>query len=161
MALIAVPPPSSPSSLSRMVRLCAALFGTLGVLALLPAPSASHSLLLSPHTAPIPPQAMASQSLPPSQKSLPPSEKTSLLQWAAAGGETAFRFTWLSAKTGAQLFFDPSFSFEKAGKNYYEAGEVTSQQMGELGGAWLGVSAPPPSPGAAERPYFIHALKGE
>eukprot|EP00962_Isochrysis_galbana_P046193 scaffold18488_cov88-Isochrysis_galbana.AAC.1 len=34
-------------------------------------------------------------------------EKTSLLQWAAAGGETAFRFTTLSAKTGAEMFFSP------------------------------------------------------
>eukprot|EP00962_Isochrysis_galbana_P061649 scaffold41671_cov275-Isochrysis_galbana.AAC.1 len=36
-----------------------------------------------------------------------PAEKTSLLQWAAAGGETAFRFTTLSAKTGADMFFNP------------------------------------------------------
>jgi hypothetical protein len=36
-----------------------------------------------------------------------PEEKTSLLQWAAAGGETAFRFTTLSAKTGAEMFFSP------------------------------------------------------
>jgi hypothetical protein len=34
-------------------------------------------------------------------------EKTSLVQWAAAGGETAFRFTTLSAKTGGEMFFSP------------------------------------------------------
>jgi hypothetical protein len=36
-----------------------------------------------------------------------PEEKTSLLDWAAAGAETAFRFTTLSAKTGFDMFFSP------------------------------------------------------
>jgi hypothetical protein len=41
-----------------------------------------------------------------------PEEKTSLLQWAAAGAETAFRFTALSAKTGADMFFNPVLAAE-------------------------------------------------
>jgi len=86
-----------------------------------------------------------------------PAEKTSLLQWAAAGGETAFRFTTLSAKTGADMFFNPDFTFEHAGKDYAQAGQVTQQQMFELGENFGTEHHAPSMPPGQERPYFIHA----
>jgi len=86
-----------------------------------------------------------------------PAEKTSLLQWAAAGGETAFRFTTLSAKTGADMFFNPDFSFENAGKDYASAGQVTSTQMGELAENFVIENNSPSPPPGEHKPYFVHS----
>jgi len=88
-------------------------------------------------------------------------EKTSLLQWAAAGGETAFRFTTLSAKTGGEMFFDPEFTFEHAGKEYASAGAVTSEQMVDLGEHFVIEVNAPSSPPGYEKPYLVHSLKAE
>ena len=49
------------------------------------------------------------------------------------------------------------FTFEHAGEEYAQAGQVTQQQMFELGENFGTEHHAPSMPPGQERPYFIHA----